>query len=280
MADPLTLRLLRFLPRNLISRAFGGLAGLRRPRWFARALKLWFARRFELDLGEAEKPIEEYDCLLAMFTRRLRDGSRTVDEGPRVLVNPVDANVGAFGRIEGSTLLQAKGMEYGLEALLGSPERARAFENGSYATLYLSPKDYHRIHSPVGGEVVETLYEPGTLWPVNPPAVARIPQLFAVNERVSTLIEGEAGAVAVVMVGATNVGHIRLSYDSLESNQGSPRVHRRHDPALPIARADELGTFMLGSTVVLLVAGEGFAWEGLKEGEWLPLGRRIGQYSS
>ncbi|MEZ6196895.1 MAG: archaetidylserine decarboxylase [Planctomycetota bacterium] len=276
MADTLTLRFLRFLPKNLISRGFGWIARRERPRFLVRPFMRWFVRRFDLDLGEAARPFETYPSLLALFTRELRPGARPLEGGPRTLCNPVDARVGAFGRVESGTLFQAKGMDYSLEALLGSAEEARRFEGGAFLTLYLSPRDYHRLHSPAAGTISATLYEPGTLWPVNPPAVRTIPSLFAVNERVTAILETEIGPVAYVMVGATNVGSIRLAYRDFVSNRGGARFHERHDPPRPVERGGHLGTFELGSTVVLVVGNPDFTWRGLEAGAWMPLGREIG----
>lgn len=280
MADPLLLRFLRFVPKNLVSRGFGWLASRTRPRWLARPYMMWFARQFRIDLSEAELPVAEYDCLLALFTRRLKAGARPISDSPDTLVNPVDGRVGAYGRIKGERLFQAKGMEYTLEALLGSSERADEFRDGAYATLYLSPKDYHRIHTPEAGGLVRTLYEPGTLWPVNPPAVRNVPRLFAVNERATSILKTPRGPIAVVMVGATNVGRIRLAYQDFTTNRpGQSAFDRPHDPPLPMGRGDHLATFELGSTVVLLVGSPGFTWENLQEGEWMPMGSPLGNFS-
>ncbi|MCB9832722.1 MAG: phosphatidylserine decarboxylase [Planctomycetes bacterium] len=281
MADTLAIRVLRFLPRNLISRAFGFLARRERPRFLVRPFMRWFARRFDLDLSEAERDFEAYPSLLAMFTRRLLPGARPIAAEPDLLVSPVDGRVGAFGRIEAGRLVQAKGIDYGAEALLGDAESARRFARGSFITLYLSPRDYHRIHVPREGAVAATFYEPGTLWPVNPPAVRTIPALFAVNERVTSLLETDRGAVAVAMVGATNVGSIALAYDELVSNRGGPRRHLRHEPPIARERGDELGIFQLGSTVVLLIEDEGFRFlPGIESGAWYPMGSALGRFGS
>lgn len=266
------------MPKNLLSRGFGWLARRRRPRFLVRPFMRWFAGRFGIDLKEAEHPFEEYDCLLALFTRRLRPGLRPVADDPDAVVSPVDARVGQHGRIEEGTLYQAKGMDYQLRDLLGSEAAAAVFEGGAYLTLYLSPRDYHRIHSPAAGEVTRTLYEPGTLWPVNPPAVQAIASLFAVNERATAWLETSSGPIAVVMVGATNVGSIRLAYAEFCTNQGAARQVLTHTPAVPLQRGAHLGTFELGSTVVLLVSARRFRWEGLVEGAWLPFGSVLGRH--
>lgn len=278
MNDTLLLRLLRFVPKNLVSRAFGVVARIRRPRAFVRALNRFWVRRFDVDVGEAARPVESYESLLAFFTRELKPGAREVTAEPDALASPVDARVGAFGAVDGGRLLQAKGMDYSLAALLGSEEDAARFAGGSYLTLYLSPRDYHRIHAPREGRVTRTRYEPGTLWPVNGPATRTVPSLFAVNERVTTWLETDRGAIAVVMVGATNVGSIRLSYHPLVTNQGGRRQALAHEPPIGVARGDHLGTFELGSTVVLVAEAKDLAWSGFTEGEWIPMGRAIGRF--
>lgn len=275
MSDTFWLRVLRFLPRNLLSRAFGWFAALRRPRWLAGFMVRHFARRFDVSVDEAERSLGEYDSLLDFFTRTLRDGVRPVDMDENALVSPVDGTVGACGFIESDRLLQAKGMSYSLEALLGDEEAVAKFGSGAYATLYLSPRDYHRIHSPESGGLISSLYEPGTLWPVNPPAVRTIPNLFAVNERVTTIIGTAGGQVAVVMVGATNVGSIRLAYSDLVTNRGGRRQKLDHDN-LEVQRGGHLATFEMGSTVVLLVEDPTFSWS-IKEGDTVRMGQGVGR---
>ena len=169
---------------------------------------------------------------------------------------PADSRVSAVGSLpRAGRLDHIKGRSYEVEALLGSKEDAAAFAAGVHATLYLSPSMYHRVHSPVDGHVVAWRYIPGRLYPVNALAVRHVPGLFAVNERVVVVIETrEHGRVAVVLVGAANVGRISLSFTSLMTNTGGAAAHET--PATPIAipRGDELGVFNLGSTVVLLIA--------------------------
>ncbi len=279
MADTLMLRFLRFMPRNLLSRGFGFIATRRRPQFLVRPFMRWFAGRFGIDLNEAELPFEEYPTLQAMFTRRLKPGARPIASEADALVSPVDAAVGAFGRIEAGRLIQAKGLDYSAEAFLGCAEQATRFGDGWFATLYLSPKDYHRIHSPVAGTIARTLYEPGTLWPVNGPAVANIPGLFAVNERVTAVVETPRGPVAVVLVGATNVGSMKMAYVDLVTNCGGARSHTEHAPAPPVERGGDIGVFQMGSTVILLVADPDFAWEGLVTGQPVRMGQVIGRYS-
>ena len=279
MSDPLSLRLLRFLPKNLISRWFGRIARCEWPRWWVLRLNRFWAAHFCVDLAEAARPLSEYASLMAFFTRELKQGVRPIAAGNELLVNPVDGRLGAYGKIEGEQLLQAKGMRYSLAALLGSEQAARPFQNGHFMTLYLSPRDYHRIHSPVTGEIRQSLYEPGTLWPVNPPAVARIPALFAVNERVTCWIDSWHGPLALVMVGATNVGSIRLAYHDFVTNRGAERAVLEHRPHIHVEAGDPVGTFELGSTVLLLVGQQDFQWDAdLEPNQWRAMGGRLGRY--
>ena len=235
----------------------------------------WSARRVELDLSEAARPFEDYDSLLAMFTRELKPGARPLDADEDALLCPVDARVGAFGRVESGQAYQAKGMDYALAALLGDAELAERFEGGHFLTLYLSPRDYHRMHTPRPGRVARTIYEPGTLWPVNAAAVRSVPSLFAVNERVTAILDTDWGDLAYVMVGATNVGGIRLAYRDFTSNRGGVRFDESHEPAPEIGRGAHLATFELGSTVVLFLPPGDMTWEGIEEDRWIAMGTAI-----
>lgn len=252
-SEPFTLRLLRYLPRNLLSRVFGRIARLESPAFLPRLLIRHWIEKFRVDVLEAEKPPEEYRSLLAFFTRALKDGARPIDGEPGVFVSPVDGTIGETGRIEADTLYQAKGIAYRGAALLGGEDRSAPFSGGSFLTVYLSPRDYHRIHSPCDGVVTRVLYEPGTLWPVNPPSVKRIPSLFAVNERVTLWIESVIGPIALVLVGATNVGSMRLAFLDFTTNRGEPRRAIDLEPGREVKRGEHLATFELGSTIVLML---------------------------
>jgi phosphatidylserine decarboxylase len=168
------------------------------------------------------------------------------------VVSPVDARVASAGCSLEGRLVQAKGRDYTLAALLNDPVDGRRFEGGCYATLYLSPRDYHRIHSPLDGEIEGYSYIPGVLFPVNAPAVRSVPNLFCVNERLVTFLATRLGKIAVVKVGATCVGRIRAAYDDVVTNSGRKAERRRYDRPIPIAKGAELGVFEMGSTVILL----------------------------
>lgn len=239
-----------------LSRATGRLCDLHLPpALLARAIRL-YARAFGVELGEAAQPPEAYPSFSAFFTRALVDGSRPVVRTPGAVASPCDARVSTIGPLTADGRLeQIKGRDYSLAALLGSSDEAAGFAGGSQATLYLSPAMYHRVHSPVDGVVRAWRYLPGRLFPVNGPGVRTIPGLFARNERVCLHCETPAhGAVAIVLVGAANVGRITLSFDGLVTNRGLAGGCFRPPEPVAISRGDEIGAFNLGSTVVLLMA--------------------------
>lgn len=245
-------RYLRYVPKNHLSRTIGRLVHARLPRPLARRLVHWFARTYEIDLDAAEHPIHNYHSIGHFFTRDLREGLRPI-EGD--FVSPVDGVLRNFGPVQNGKLEQIKGKTYTLARFLGDEANASRYENGAFFNLYLSPQDYHHVHSPVGGTIVRSVHIPGKLWPVNDWSLANIDELFSINERVVTYVECQLGLVAVVMIGATNVGKISVVYDSFISNAGNIKrpVARSYDPAIPITPGARLGTFHMGSSVVVLV---------------------------
>ena len=248
-----TLAFLRLVPKNALSRAVGAAARAPLPGAAHRAVVRWFVRRYGVEVDDAARPLADYESFDAFFTRTLKAGARTVAPGDDVLVSPCDGAVGASGPIDAGQLLQAKGRPYGLADFLGGAAHAADYEGGTFVTLYLAPFNYHRVHAPVDGAVTEALHVPGTLWPVNPPAVARVEDLFAVNERVLTFLDTRVGPVCVAMVGATCVGRIEMCFDDIVSNAGTDPGRRTYDPPKPLAKGEELGIFHMGSTVILLL---------------------------
>ncbi len=245
--------LLRYLPKDHLSYFAGLLVRTRLPRPIAQWSVRTFARKLAINVDEAAKPIGEYCSISDFFVRDLKPGCRPI-EGE--FVSPVDALLRGVGTIENGRLEQVKGKTYGLAAFLGHDEHASSFDGGLYFNFYLSPRDYHHIHSPVSGRIARSIHVPGKLWPVNDWSMATIPELFAVNERVVTYLDSSFGLVAVVMVGATNVGRMSVAYDSFVTNvpprERETRV-RNYDPPRPLAAGARLGTFHMGSSVVVLV---------------------------
>lgn len=238
-----------------------------------------FARHFGIDMDEAEHPIEHYESILELFTRRLKPGLRVLDPDPSALLCPVDGKLDAFGTIRDGTLVQAKGRSYTLSALLTDEASARRFEGGSYLTLYLSPRDYHRVHAPAAVGVRSALHVPGALWPVNQSAVREVDGLFAKNERLVLDLECAAlGDLAYVMVGATNVGHMRVYFDDeVVTNVPGPTIGRKtYAPPRPLGRGAELGVFEMGSTVILAMTERVKLEPSLSSGMSIRVGQRLG----
>ena len=248
---------LKRLPQGALSRGFGRLADTPLPGPMRKTVLSSFARAVGIEVSEAERPLEEYASLNEFFVRRLKPGARPWLAPANAAGSPVDGVVGQLGHIQRGTLLQAKGRYYTAAALLADEKESGRYDNGSFLTLYLSPRHYHRIHAPCGGAIAKAVHLPGALLPVNAPSVAHVPDLFARNERLLCYIDGPLGRVAVVAVGAYNVGRISAAFDP--EWQDPPTNQRRavndtHDykPAKPIQAGEEIMAFHLGSTVVLL----------------------------
>lgn len=212
-----------------------------------------FARVTGADLSEAELDLRAYASLGDLFARRLRPGAREVDADPMSIISPCDGVLAARGTAVDGSLIQAKGKTYQLEELLADGELADRLTGGDYATVYLSPRDYHRVHTPVDGRLIRYEYIPGALWPVNPHVAARRDRLLSRNERVVITIDaGRLGIVAVVMVGATGVGNIALTYAPESVTWRASGERRSIELDYELTRGDELGAFRLGSTVVMV----------------------------
>lgn len=250
---------MKLLPKNAASRAFGAFTRLNIPP-FTRLARTAFAKYYKLNMAESEYPLAHYKNIGELFIRKLREGARPVDGAE--IVSPVDGVLSQTGTFDDGKqeLIQAKGKTYSLKDLLRDDEMAARFEEGAFATIYLAPFNYHRIHSPVKGELVDASYCPGTLWPVNVGSVERVEGLFCINERLTSHIRLEDGSeILVVKVGATNVGRIGVVYsDDLLTNAGKlDRSNKRYDwspsETVRFEKGGELGRFEMGSTVILIV---------------------------
>jgi phosphatidylserine decarboxylase len=257
------LSVLRRLPQGALSRAFGRAADVPLPRPLRRPVLGGFARLVGADVSEAAEPLESFPTLNRFFTRTLKEGARTWPEDDRVVASPVDGKTGQAGRVTAGKLVQAKGRTYSLRELLDEDGQWERFEGGAFVTLYLSPRDYHRIHAPCGGTIERARHVPGALMPVNLPAVMHVPDLFARNERLLCYVDGPLGRVAVVAVGAYNVGRISAAFDRewnappgtdawVTNRKGVAAETKVYDPPVPVRQGDHIMTFHLGSTVVLV----------------------------
>ncbi|HNL54333.1 MAG TPA: archaetidylserine decarboxylase, partial [Turneriella sp.] len=211
----------------------------------------------------------------------LKNGSRLIDQKENVIISPVDGRLLVSGSLEQGQLLQSKGMESSLQNLLGNNRFYKQFLGGRYMTIYLSPQDYHRIHSPVEGRILGYYYQPGKLFPVNNLAVNTINQLFSKNERLITYIQSEFGLVAVVKVGATSVGKIRVTYDPNIATNRWVRLVKEHmyDEEINIRKGAELGRFEMGSTVMLLFERDTAELLEFEEKQKLLFGQPIGLFN-
>jgi len=236
-----------------------------------------FARAVGADLGEAELDLRAYTSLGDLFARRLRPGVRTLDPNPHAIPSPCDGVLAALGTADDGVLVQAKGRDYQLSELLVDDELSARLAGGAYATIYLSPRDYHRVHTPVDGVVLRYDYVPGALWSVNPRVAARRERLLSRNERVVITIDaGPLGLVAIVMVGAAGVGNIALAHAPESVTWRAAGELRRIDVNQPVLRGDELGAFRLGSTVVMVFEPGAATLANLDEGAAVRFGERFG----
>ncbi|MFN3987669.1 MAG: archaetidylserine decarboxylase [Rhodocyclaceae bacterium] len=253
MSDRLTVSLQYLLPKHALTAAAGKLAGLRGGAATTRFIR-WFVARYGVNMSEAAEPdIAAYPTFNDFFTRPLRADARPLADAE--LLCPVDGAISQFGAIEQDQIFQAKGHHYSTVALVGGDrELAARFDNGHFATLYLSPRDYHRIHMPCAGRLLQMIYVPGELFSVNPATARNVPGLFARNERVVCVFESDFGPFVLTLVGATIVGSMATVWHGVVNPPRQPDIckwdYRERD--ITLARGEEMGRFLLGSTVVML----------------------------
>ncbi|AHE99038.1 archaetidylserine decarboxylase [Thioalkalivibrio paradoxus] len=253
--DALLAQSLRLLPHHAVSRLTHRVARWDSPRM--QPLLRWFIRHYRLDMGEAQpSDPAAYASFNALFTRPLRPETRPLEGDERSIVSPADARVSAFGTIEGGQIFQAKGHRYTVTDLLGGfSDLAGPFARGHYLTVYLSPRDYHRVHMPLSGRLTTMVHVPGRLFSVAPRIVAHTPRLYARNERVVAFFETGSGPMAMALIGAINVGSIETVWAG-EITPPAGRAIRRIDYSnrqIDLERGAEMGRFNLGSSVVLLL---------------------------
>ncbi len=254
MSDRIHLALQYLLPKRALT-ALGGAIASTEGGAITTALIRWFVRRYGVNMAEAANPeIASYPTFNAFFTRPLRDGARPLADAN--FICPVDGSISQFGSIEQDQIFQAKGHRYSTTALVGGDAAlARQFENGSFATLYLSPKDYHRVHMPCDGTLQRMIYVPGALFSVNPVTARGVPGLFARNERVVCVFDSAAGSFVLTLIGATIVGSMATVWHGTVNPPRLADIREWHyeGDQVKLNKGQEMGRFLLGSTVVVLL---------------------------
>jgi phosphatidylserine decarboxylase len=270
------------LPQHLLTRGAHHLARLRTPE-FKNFLIERFIARYGVDMSEAESADPEaYPDFNAFFTRALRTGARPVSSDASAIVSPVDGEVSQAGGISGNTLLQAKGRTFTLADFLGSEADGARFRDGRFATIYLAPHNYHRVHMPADGTLESMHYVPGSLFSVNQATTGHVGRLFARNERVICRFTGNAGTVIVCLVGAMLVGGMETVWHGpvtpAADRNTTDWVYKGTPGARKFARGEEIGRFNMGSTVILLFEPGAVEWDPwLTPGTLLKVGQRIGR---
>jgi phosphatidylserine decarboxylase len=265
------------LPQHALSRLAGRLAACEAP-WLRDRLIRRFVAAYGVDLSEAARGIGEFTSFNDFFTRELKPGARALADARAFILSPADGAVSQLGPIAAGRIIQAKGRDYTVAEILGcSASEAARFEGGSFMTIYLSPRDYHRVHMPAAGTLAATSYIPGDLFSVNVATAARVDRLFARNERLACRFDGPDGHFASVMVGAMIVAGIDTVWPNTFRTHASAPVHEDFaGQGRSFAAGDEMGRFYLGSTVVLLFEPGRVAWrEDLKAGDPLRMGEAI-----
>lgn len=267
-------------PQHLLSRMAGAVARSEAP-WLRDRLIARFAAAYGVDMGESERDLGAFSNFNDFFTRSLKPGARPLADSARHVLCPADGAISQIGRIEAGRIFQAKGQSYTATELLGGDaELGARFEGGHFATIYLSPRDYHRVHMPVAGALQRTDYIPGDLFSVNMVTAENVERLFARNERLSCVFASEHGLVASVMVGAMIVASIETVWGGLVPAHRTA-METRHFAAgeVALAAGAEMGRFLLGSTVILLFEPGRIAWDPqLKPLDPLRMGQAIGTF--
>ena len=279
-ADRLFVGMQYLLPQHLLSALMYRFARLRWPP-LRGALIRAFARHFQVNMAEAREPdLAAYDSFNAFFTRALQPGARPLPGDPAAIACPADGALSQHGAIDAGRLFQAKGLDYRLDELVGDPAWAGRFAGGSFATIYLSPRDYHRVHMPASGRLRAMLHVPGRLFSVNRATASLVPRLFARNERVVCLFEGDAGPFALILVGAIFVGGMETVWagEVTPARGQPPRRHYGDENPVDLTRGAEMGRFNMGSTVILLFPPGAVTWDGaLAPGAPLRMGQALGR---
>jgi len=265
---------------NRYSRGVGRVSDLHLPRPVLDRMIATYCRVYGVSLDDCVVPEGGFDTFDRFFTRRLKDGVRPIDPDPAVVVSPSDGRVQAVGEVERGVMIQAKGRSYRLDELLGDTAPCARLEGGTYVTIYLSPRDYHRVHFPCDAEVTGCRHIPGRLYTVAPRATEVVDRLFARNERLTTLLRCGERTAAVVMVGAVGVGRISVAYSPMVTNVGRRHGGTSFPQPIRVAKGDDLGEFHLGSTVVMVLERGPWEWVGPAAGAPVRMGEALLRKSS
>lgn len=267
------------LPHRLLSSIARWMAYGRFGPWKNWLIRLAVAK-FNINVAEAADPqLENYPSFNAFFTRALKPGARTADADPSTLLMPADGKMSQIGRIQDGRIFQAKGQEFTAAELLGDAAAAAPFANGWFANIYLSPRDYHRVHMPWSGTLVETLHVPGRLFSVAPWAVREIPRLFARNERLVCHFDTDSGPMCMVMVGALLVSGVETVWNGVNIPEYGDKPWRLdfRGQGIRLERFAEMARFNYGSTVIVLLPQDGYSLDAIASEAPTRLGQRMGQ---
>ncbi len=268
-------------PQHLLSRIVGALAKSKITFIKNNFIKI-FANRYQVNMSEAKKTnLTEYESFNAFFTRELNDTARPIDKNQASVTSPADGAISQIGAIKEGRIFQAKGFDFSCEELLGDTEQAAVFANGNFTTVYLSPKDYHRVHMPFTGQLKKMTYIGGKLFSVNKTTANNVPRLFARNERVVCLFDTDIGPMAVVLVGAMIVAGIETVWSGLIAPNKEAYFSVDFDGSLTIKKGEEMGRFCLGSTAIVLFADNAMQWDlSLSEDSPVKMGQAIGELNN
>lgn len=265
MSDTLKVLGQYLIPQHTISLLMGKIAESKNPT-IKNTFINWFIKKYGIDMSIAERQTaEEFATFNDFFTRSLKPHVRPIDDNDDIIVNPADGKISQLGPIKDGFIFQAKGHQYSAKTLLGGDQNlAEPFMNGEFATVYLAPKDYHRLHMPIDGTLTTMLHVPGNLFSVNPLTARKVPNLFARNERVVAMFDTELGPMAMVLVGATIVGSIETVWHGTVTPPTRQEVRRwdyTGEEAVKLTKGQEMGRFKLGSTVILLFPKDTVEWQ-------------------
>lgn len=286
LADHAFITMQYLLPHHGLSRLVGKLAASKNT-WVKSTFIKYFAKKFDIDMSEALHPdLDSYESFNDFFTRALIEGARPIDSDSASIVSPADGAISECGDIVDGRVMQAKGHSYSLHTLLGGKEElTEEFEGGKFATVYLSPRDYHRVHMPTEGVLRKMIYVPGKLFSVNDTTAQHVPELFARNERLVCIFDTPKGPMALVLVGAMIVAAIETVWSGQVCPLGEGILSHDYDengqsPAVKLAKGDEMGRFKLGSTAIMVFPKGSNEWiDELEHGHVVRMGEKIGSYT-